>query len=566
MIDGYARIGNVFAAREFFKRISDWNLTSWNVMLALYMRSKYYGECLRLFDKMIGEGDVKPDEATLVKIGSASAKYWLPTTTVSFSFSPTIPLFDKMLKSTFKPIFTAIPKNRIIPTKSFLISNSLLQTTTPTVRQNASTNPNPTSAYIHLPFCRKRCHYCDFPIVALGSSSSSFLAAQNDHDDPRITSYIQLLCREIEAMKTNSNNTPPLETVFFGGGTPSLVPPKLVSLILENLKNKFGVWSNAEISIEMDPGTFDGEKMNGLLELGVNRVSLGVQAFQEELLRSCGRAHGIEEVYEAIEIIRSSGVENWSMDLISSLPHQTPEMWEESLRLAVKAQPVHVSVYDLQVEQGTKFGTLYKPGEFPLPSETRSAEFYKMASRSLFKAGYEHYEISSYCKKGYKCKHNLTYWDNKSYYAFGLGSASYLDGVRFSRPRKMKEYANYVQGLENGLVDHHSNSDIDSKDLALDILMLSLRTSTGLDVKSFKESFGTPLVVSLCKAFRPYVESGHVMLLDERRRAFCVDELTSMLSDEHGFEEVVAFIRLSDPEGFLLSNELIAIAFRVISP
>lgn len=136
------------------------------------------------------------------------------------------------------------------------------------------------------------------------------------------------------------------------------MPPKLVSSILDTLRLKFGMSSDAEISMEMDPGTFDAKKMKEMMELGVNRVSLGVQAFQEELLKSCGRAHGLKEVYEAIEIVGSCGVENWSMDLISSLPHQSPEMWEESLRLTVEARPPHVSVYDLQVEQGTKFGIL----------------------------------------------------------------------------------------------------------------------------------------------------------------------------------------------------------------
>ncbi|KAL6973097.1 hypothetical protein U1Q18_027271 [Sarracenia purpurea var. burkii] len=242
------------------------------------------------------------------------------------------------------------------------ISNALSHTPPP-VRQNASNTTTtstrnqshklpPTSAYVHLPFCRKRCHYCDFPIVALGSSSN-----QTD-DDPRIANYIQLLCREIEATQSEFNHSPPLETVFFGGGTPSLVPPRLVSSVLETLRLKFGMCPEAEVSMEMDPGTFDAEKMKELMELGVNRVSLGVQGFQDELLKSCGRAHGVKEIQEAIEIVGSCGVENWSMDLISSLPHQTPEMWEESLRLTIEARPTHVSVYDLQVEQGTKFGIL----------------------------------------------------------------------------------------------------------------------------------------------------------------------------------------------------------------
>lgn len=354
--------------------------------------------------------------------------------------------------------------------------------------------------------------------------------------------------------------------MFFGGGTPSLVPPRLVSLVLEVLRLKFGLSSNVEISMEMDPGTFDAKKLKELIGMGVNRVSLGVQAFQQDLLKACGRAHGLEEVYEAIEIVGSCGVENWSMDLISSLPNQTPEMWEESLRLAVEAQPTHVSVYDLQVEQGTKFGILYTPGEFPLPSETQSADFYKMASRMLSDAGYNHYEISSYCKSGFECKHNLTYWKNKPFYGFGLGSASYVGGLRFSRPRKIKEYMGYVQNLENGLVDCCGNDPIDAKDMAMDVVMLSLRTARGLDLKSFREAYGGSLVFSLFKAYKPYVESGHVVCLDEHGTTVSADELNTALLDVDKIRQRLAYIRLSDPDGFLLSNELISLAFGVIAP
>ncbi|KAL8042546.1 hypothetical protein ABFX02_09G059500 [Erythranthe guttata] len=491
-----------------------------------------------------------------------------------------------LLKSTFTPLFAAI----VIPTKpnptklSFTAlcrNNSLTPQRTPTVRQNASPNTTspslllqhklpPTSAYVHLPFCRKRCHYCDFPIIALGSSSTTTTTTpeKNDTYDPRISNYVETLCREIKATKklsssTNNNSSPPLETVFFGGGTPSLVPPQLVSSVLDALSSKFGVCGNAEISMEMDPGTFDAAAMKELMNVGVNRVSLGVQAFQDELLKSCGRAHGVSEIYEAIEIVNTCGVENWSVDLISSLPHQTPSMWEESLRIAIQSQPTHVSVYDLQVEQETKFGVLYTPGEFPLPSENQSAEFYKTASRMLGEAGYDHYEISSYCKSGYRCKHNSTYWKNKSFYAFGLGSASYLRGVRFSRPRKLKDYVGYVQNLENessedGVVDF----DVDAKDLATDVVMLSLRTAEGLDLRAFGEAFGDSVRGSICEVYRPYVESGHMICLDEKRRKVEYDEfIVSSMSNER-----VGFLRLSDPDGFLLSNELISLAFAAISP
>ncbi|KAF7838209.1 oxygen-independent coproporphyrinogen-III oxidase-like protein sll1917 [Senna tora] len=474
-----------------------------------------------------------------------------------------------MLKSTFTPIFCMLVPNPKSSKLSTLPITNTFKNCPPPVRQNASLKdpvsitvaPHlayPTSAYVHLPFCRKRCHYCDFPIVALGSASTQI------EDDPRVSNYVQFLCREIDAMKVECDAKKPLETVFFGGGTPSLVPARLVSKVLEALSLKFGVCEDAEISMEMDPGTFDARKMKEMMGLGVNRVSLGVQAFQEKLLRACGRAHGVEEVYESIGIVKSCGVENWSIDLISSLPHQTNDMWEESLRLAIEAQPTHVSVYDLQIEQGTKFGTLYTPGELPLPSETQSADFYKMASRVLCDADYNHYEISSYCKSGYECKHNFTYWKNKPYYGFGLGSASFVGGLRFSRPKKVNDYMGFVQSLENGLVNCSGNDHINVKDTAMDVVMLSLRTAKGIDLKCFQESFGSSIVSSLLDIYKPYFESGHVVCLDEKRRPIRIEDVTTSSFDENIRERKVAYIRLNDPEGFLLSNELISLAFEVI--
>lgn len=186
-----------------------------------------------------------------------------------------------------------------------------------------------------------------------------------------------------------------------------------------------------------------------------------------------------------------------------------------------------------------------------------------MASRMLTDAGYVHYEISSYCKSGYECKHNLTYWKNKPFYGFGLGSASYINGVRFSRPRKLKDFINYVQNLEDGETND-KKCNLDPKDLAADIVMLSLRTSRGLDLKSFVQTFGFELAFSLCKAYESYAQSGHVMFLDEQRRTIEAEEFTSLLSDDCKMRKAVAFVRLSDPDGFLLSNELISHAFGVL--
>ena len=201
-----------------------------------------------------------------------------------------------------------------------------------------------------------------------------------------------------------------------------------------------------------------------------------------------------------------------------------------------------------------------------MPCETQSAEFYRMASRMLVDVGYRHYEISSYCEDGYECKHNYTYWKNKPFYGFGLGSASYLNGLRFSRPRKMKEYMGYVENLENGVVNYCGNNLVDAKDLAVDIVMLSLRTARGLDLRSFAEAFGGSLVHSLCKVYQPYIESGHVVCLDEERRAMTADEFNTLFLNEDEIAKGLSYIRLSDPDGFLLSNELISLAFRVIDP
>ena len=203
-----------------------------------------------------------------------------------------------------------------------------------------------------------------------------------------------------------------------------------------------------------------------------------------------------------------------------------------------------------------------------MPSDSQSADLDKMASRILSDAGYAHYEISSYCKNGFECNHNQTYWKNKPFYGFGLGSASYVGGLRFSRPKNMKGYMEYVEKLENGMVDCHKNDHIDSKDIAMDVVMLSLRTAKGLDLKSFGEAYGNSLAFSLCKAYKPYIESGHVVCLDENRQALSADKFNSLLPKEDGEknQKELAYIRLSDPDGFLLSNELISHAFGVIAP
>ena len=199
----------------------------------------------------------------------------------------------------------------------------------------------PASAYVHLPFCKRRCYYCDFPVSVVGSRPEQPGIQQGMQD------YINTLCKEIEA--TIKVPGPPLQTIFFGGGTPTLVPPNLLQQILSALDAKYGIAKDAEISMESDPGTFDASRLLEYMSLGVNRFSMGVQCFQQNLLELCGRSHSLSDVYQAIDEIHQAGVQNWSLDLISGLPQLTSKDWQQSLRNAISANPAHISVYDLQV-------------------------------------------------------------------------------------------------------------------------------------------------------------------------------------------------------------------------
>ena len=274
------------------------------------------------------------------------------------------------------------------------------------------------SAYVHLPFCRRKCFYCDFPVVALGKESSG---------TTQFESYVNVLCKEIRSYAAVDGRRreeeavagEPLKTVFFGGGTPSLIPPAELERVLATIEETFGIDSNAEISMEADPGTFDRQKLSDFVGLGVNRLSMGVQSFDSKLLELCGRSHSLEDVYQAIEDMHAVSPPSWSMDLMFGLPHQNRETWQNTLEQAIEAEPDHISCYDLQIEDGTPFAKWYDVGLKPLPEEDTGAEFFKLASEALSRSGYLHYEISNYAKKGHESKHNITYWHNKPFYAFG---------------------------------------------------------------------------------------------------------------------------------------------------
>ena len=416
----------------------------------------------------------------------------------------------------------------------------------------------PRSAYLHIPFCRRRCYYCDFPVSVVGDRKNGDTSGTIQH-------YVGALLLEISIAPAFCQ---PLETIFLGGGTPSLLSVGQLGRILEALHRQFGIAAGAEISIEMDPGTFTLEQLQGYCSAGVNRISVGVQAFQDELLRLCGRSHTVSDIYTAADLLRRAGADNFSLDLISGLPQQTLEHWRASLEAAVALAPAHISTYDLIVEPKTPFSRYYQPGVQPLPSDETAAQMYRLAQQVLTGAGYEHYEISNCAKPGYQCRHNRVYWENRPYYGFGMGATSYVGGHRLTRPRKTWEYSEWVQsqaesrspqpplnrGAAETAIEDASTSD---SDILLETLMLGLRLAEGVSLSAVAEQFGTGTLQKICQCLQPYCRQGWVEIVGS-------DGVPVPASDCYGLP---AFrrLRLSDPEGFLFSNTILAALFREFS-
>ncbi len=331
-------------------------------------------------------------------------------------------------------------------------------------------------------------------------------------------------------------------TIFFGGGTPSLLSPSQLSDLLTSLDRRFGISKSAEISMEIDPGTFDLNKLQGYVNAGVNRFSLGVQSFDDQLLKTCGRFHAVRDIYQSIDLIHQLGIKNFSIDLISGLPNQTLLQWENTLNQGIALKPAHISCYDLIIEPITPFSRQYAPGTKPLPSEEISAEMYQLAHHLLVDSGYHHYEISNYAKPNYSCKHNQVYWQNNPYYGFGMGAASYLENYRFTRPRTTTGYYEWVNSGCNW-----REEKITGEDLLLETLMLGLRLEKGVNLRAIAAEFGTDQVELIYQALDPYYQRDLVKITNPQ------DLLNSNLY-------------LANPEGFLISNTILADLFNFFTP
>jgi oxygen-independent coproporphyrinogen-3 oxidase len=333
--------------------------------------------------------------------------------------------------------------------------------------------PKHVSIYVHIPFCARRCPYCDFNTYAWRGSIV--------HDT------LQAICSHIESTHAGDVVVP---TIFFGGGTPSFPDPEGIIRILDTIRSRFNVLLDAEISIEANPGTTDRARYATLRRAGFNRLSMGVQSFDDQLLQVLGRIHTASEAIGSFEAARQAGFENINVDLMFALPGQTMQQWQRTLRVAISLQPEHISCYSLTIEPNTPFYTLQRRGQLNLPDEETDLRMYLYAIRVLTRAGYEHYEISNFAKPGYRCRHNIVYWLNEEYLGFGPGAVSYRQGVRWkclSNPRR------YIQAVRDGLPLVEEEERLDACASLGETIMLMLRLREGVNVRAVEERYGVNL-------------------------------------------------------------------------
>ena len=383
----------------------------------------------------------------------------------------------------------------------------------------------PRSAYLHIPFCHRRCFYCDFPVVPLGDRAGGEAGAPGSTS---IEAYLQLLHQEIARAPAG----PPLATVYFGGGTPSLLTPAQVAALLAALRHRYGLAPAAEITLELDPASFDQARLAGYLQAGVNRVSLGGQSFDDAVLASLGRRHCGADLREAAgwlaQAQRRGALASWSLDLIQGLPGQASSeqalaAWRQQLGQAIALAPPHLSVYDLTLEPGTVFARRHQRGQLELPDADLGADLMELTWTELSAAGYGHYEISNYALPGHASRHNRVYWSGAGWWGFGMGATSAPWGERLARPRTREGYAAWLAQAEGSgalQLERGAGMPVDER------LLVGLRRREGVHLPQLLGEAGC---VQLRQRLEPWWREGLLRIEGPRWR-------------------------LSDPAGLALSN------------
>ncbi len=333
---------------------------------------------------------------------------------------------------------------------------------------------NSLGLYIHIPYCVHKCGYCDFNSHPVNSGETD--------------AYVAACLKEMAHRAQGFEAKPRLHSIFLGGGTPTTLPASSLEALLAACARHFDIDSNCEITVEANPATLTPEALKTLKLAGVNRISIGVQSFDADELKLLERIHDVADVHRTVESIQQAGFDNYSLDLMFALPGQSLEKWESHLQKALAFDPPHLSTYNLTIEPGTAFHKLHAQGKLKMPPEELQLAQYKKTIDVLKAAGYEHYEISNFCKPGKQCRHNLTYWHNADTLGLGAGAVSYLDGARFKNRNLPSRYIQEVE--ETGQAVEFAER-LKPRQVMGETLMLGLRLLEGVPIGAFEKRFDT---------------------------------------------------------------------------
>ena len=362
------------------------------------------------------------------------------------------------------------------------------------------------SLYIHIPFCEHKCIYCDFYSITPSDS--------REKRHPLIGQFLSALETEIQLRAEDSRFRETFETIFFGGGTPSLLHPSEIEKILNLLASRFSIQTDAEITLETNPGTVDREKFSALRSAGINRISIGIQSFYDEDLRFLTRIHTASEAKKCVQDAYAAGFENVSFDLIFSLPNQTLQRWKSNLEQAIELQPTHISCYSLIIEPLTPLFHMVQTNQV-VPLDTDSdAELYEFTIEFLTSHGYEQYEVSNFAKPNFKCLHNLNYWNHSNYLGFGPSAHSFWKNERWWN---ISDITAYIKRLDERTFPLSGGEHLTEAQLMEETILLGLR-SDGIDLKQFRERFAHELLTEYESTVTELIEQGHAQLDGGRLR------------------------------------------------
>ena len=353
----------------------------------------------------------------------------------------------------------------------------------------------PTSAYVHIPFCTQICYYCDF--------SKVFIKNQP------VDSYLEHLLEEFQSYDIQK-----LRTLYIGGGTPTALSAPQLEVLLDGLTKNLDLSVLEELTIEANPGDLDADKIAVLKNSAVNRVSLGVQTFDDKMLKKIGRSHLEKDIYENIDRLKLAGFDNISIDLIYALPGQTMEQVKENVAKAIGLDIPHMSLYSLILENHTVFMNRMRRGKLPLPKEELEAEMFEYIIAELERAGFEHYEISNFSKPSFESRHNLMYWDNAEYYGIGAGASGYVNGVRYKNHGPIRHYLSAVEEGNARITEEH----LSQKEQMEEEMFLGLRKKSGVSMARFEEKFGRSFDGLYGEIVKDLVQQGLMQIDGDRVR------------------------------------------------